>query len=100
VTGAGDPRSLLEAVLAATPPPPGPETDAEEVLAAAEAVIAARQRCIEDAGPVGAPCGPAGDRLQLLVDRDALWRAALLRARHAVAERMAGAPRRRAVRGG
>jgi hypothetical protein len=66
--------TVLERLLAATPLPPT-ECEIEELIAKFTAMHEARQRIIEELGPVTGPIDPA--LKAELVDRHARWQAAL-----------------------
>ncbi len=76
---------LLRALIVATPPPP-PTEDADELLAAFVAVLAARQELLDRAAPVVGPRTAAAEPLVAeLAVRERAWSDALERARDATA---------------
>ena len=91
----------LHALLAATPDPPGVDTDPSEVLLQAQAMAAAREEplaalmALIDANPALAEQG--GDLAETLKQPDSRWNALLLRAHQELKQRVAalGHSRRR-----
>ncbi len=91
----------LHALLAATPEPPGADTDPSEVLIQAQEMAAAREAPLEalaamvEADPTLRDAG--GELAETLKQRDARWAALLLRAHQELRQRVAalGHSRRR-----
>ncbi len=87
---------VLDALLAATPEPPPITMDATEVVALGEEMAAARAHILDDLASRGLahiPLGPHADRLRVLNERETRWGAALTRAKHQLAERVASISR-------
>lgn len=94
---------VLEALLCATPEPPPVTTDPSEVITLGESMTAARALILDDVASRGLgriPVGEHAERLSILRDRDTRWNAALVRAKHQLAERMSSISRLSRVRYG
>jgi hypothetical protein len=94
-----DPIHVLAELLAATPEPPGPDTDATTILEGAEAMAQARQALITSLGElrVGPAVAPplCQSVLEELRGREARWTALLVHARWTLNQQAAASRRRR-----
>lgn len=89
-------EAVITALLAATPEPPPVTTDASEVVSLAEAMAQARALVLDELAARGIDHLPRHEHaasLEVLRDRDTRWTAALTRARHQLAERVASVAR-------
>ncbi|RMH40730.1 MAG: hypothetical protein D6689_12880 [Deltaproteobacteria bacterium] len=100
-------RALLAELLAATPPPPAPGTDANDVVETAARFVAARERpfaslrALMERDPALLVGDADSARLVAeLRERDAGWSAAMKQARVQLSERMASVRRAQRPRGG
>jgi hypothetical protein len=97
MTAGDEALAALDALLADTPPP-ATDIDPADLIAAAEAITAARQPSIERLrralGDQPLPAAGAA-RLATLGERDARWLAALTGARHLLSQRLSAARRLR-----
>ena len=79
------PDALLERLLALTPPPPM-TGDADQLLAAASAMLEARRALLASIAPSPLAGATSGRLAEELAAREAAWRATIAAARQAVGE--------------
>ena len=97
--------AALRAILAETPSPPSPDADPFDIISAVERLTTRREPAIEKLhrllgdNPVADPDVGSDGAVMLfeIQDRNARWKAALSRARHAVADRRSALERLKRV---